>query len=147
MWSSRALEGRLSENKRNFKLSKTEVFISHDTFKTRSKITSLFSIERPDAGAKREVGLLSICYTEKASDKVEILPDHCNNGETEPSPYNRLKGAAHEWRKVGTSSYILSVIEEGYKIPFKEMPRNRKCRNNRSARDNPEFVSKEIKIL
>ena len=47
-------------NKRNFKLSKTEAFISHDTLKTRSKITSLFSIERPDAGAKREVGLLSI---------------------------------------------------------------------------------------
>ena len=44
-------------------------------------------------------------------------------------------------------SYILSVIEEGYKIPFKEMPPNQKCRNNRSARDNPEFVSKEIKIL
>ena len=134
-------------NKRNFKLSKTEVFISHDTFKARSKITSPLSIERPDAGAKREVGLLSICYTEKASDKVEILPDHGNNGEAEPSPYNRLKGAAHEWRKVGTSSYILSVIEEGYKIPFKEMPPNQKCRNNRSARDNPEFVSKEIKIL
>ena len=134
-------------NKRNFKLSKTEVFISHDTFKARSKITSPLSIERPDAGAKREVGLLSICYTEKASDKVEILPDHGNNGEAEPSPYNRLKGAAHEWRKVGTSSYILSVIEEGYKIPFKEMPPNQKCRNNRSARDNPEFVNKEIKIL
>ena len=104
-------------NKRNFQLnktesSKTEAFISHDTFKTRSKITSLFSIERPDAGAKREVGLLSICFTVKALDKVEILPDHGNNGEPEPSPYNRLKGAAHEWRKVDTSSYILSVIED-----------------------------------
>ena len=107
-------------NKRNFKLSKTEAFISHDTFKTRSKITSPLSIERPDADAKREVGLLRICYTEKASDKVEILPDHSNNGEPEPSPYNRLKGAVHEWRKAGTSSYILSVIEEGYKIPFKK---------------------------
>ena len=97
--------------------------------------------------AKREVGLLSICYTKKASDKVEIPPDHDNNGVPEPSPYNRLKGAVHEWRKVGTNSYILRVIEEGYKIPFKEMPPNQKCRNNWSARDNAEFVSKEIKIL
>ena len=92
--------------------------------KQSQRSPSLFIIERPEAGAKREVGLLSICYTEKASDKVEILPDHGNNGEAEPSPYHRLKDAAHEWRKVGTSSYILNVIEEGYKIPFKEMPPN-----------------------
>ena len=97
-------------NKRNFKFSETEALISHDTFKTKSKITSLFSIDRPDADAKREVGLLSICYTEKALDKVKILPDHGNIGKPEPSPYNRLKCAVHEWRKVSTRSYLLSVI-------------------------------------
>ena len=91
--------------------------------------------------------MLSICYTEKASDKVVILPDHGNYDEPEPSSSNRLKGAVHEWRKVGTSSYMLSVIEEAYKIPFKEMPHKQKCRNNQSAQDNPEFVSKEIKTL
>ena len=74
-------------NKRNFKSSKAGFYFS--------KITCLLSIESPDAGAKREVGLLSICNTEKASDKVEILPDHGNNGEAEPSPYNRLNGVAH----------------------------------------------------
>ena len=134
-------------HKRNFKLSKTKAFISQDTFKTKSKITSLFSIERPDADAKRDVGLLSIYYTEKASDKVKIPPDHGSNDEPEPSPYNRLKGAVHVWRKEGTSSYISSVIEEGYKIPFKEMSPNQKFRNNRSAWNNLEFESKKIKIL
>ena len=74
-------------NKRNFKLSKTEAFISHDTFKTKSKIASLFSIDRQDVNAKNKAGVLSICYTEKATDKVEILPDHGNNDEPEPVQY------------------------------------------------------------
>ena len=47
----------------------------------------------------------------------------------------------------GPISYILSFIEVGYKIPFKKKSLNHKCRNNRSACDNPEFVSKGIRIL
>ena len=37
--------------------------------------------------AKNEAGVLSICYTEKATDKVEILPDYGNNDEPEPVQY------------------------------------------------------------
>ena len=48
------------------------------------------------------------------------------------------------WGPIG---YILSVIEVGYKIPFKEISLNQKCRNNRFACDNPEFVSKESKFF
>ena len=66
---------------------------------------------------------------------------------SEFSPYNRLKNAVHVWQKAGTSRYILSVIEEGYKIPFTEIPPSQKSMNNKSARDNPGFVSDEIRNL
>jgi hypothetical protein len=48
---------------------------------------------------------------------------------------------------VSDNRYILDVVEFGYKIPFKEIPQNTFLRNNRSARDNPEFVKAEIQNL
>ena len=48
------------------------------------------------------------------------------------------------WQEAGAGRYILIVVDEGYKIPFKEVPDVQKSRNNKSARDNPEFVCKEI---
>jgi len=41
----------------------------------------------------------------------------------------------------------LSVIDEDYKIYFKEIPPSVHLRNNRSARDNSVFVSTEISKL
>ena len=63
---------------------------------------------------------------------------------SEISPYNRLKHAASVGLESGVNTYILNVVEHGYKIPFKESPPFQKSKNNKSARDNPEFVSKEI---
>ena len=56
------------------------------------------------------------------------------------SPFKRLKQCKQKWQEAGADTYIMSVIEEGYKIPFKELPERVKAKNNRSARDNPEFV-------
>ena len=39
------------------------------------------------------------------------------------------------------------MIDYGYKIPFKELPENFHAKNNKSARDNHEFVTKEIQKL
>ena len=41
------------------------------------------------------------------------------------TPIGKLKGAIHKWKNIGTSIYILQVIERGYGIPFKEIPK--KC--------------------
>jgi hypothetical protein len=38
------------------------------------------------------------------------------------TPVGKLKGAIHKWKNIGTSIYILQVIEKGYGIPFKEIP-------------------------
>ena len=41
----------------------------------------------------------------------------------------------------------MGVIKDGYKIPFKELPDPVELRNNKSARDNAQFVSEEIQKL
>ena len=77
----------------------------------------------------------------------------CDNGSVSSvdsssiSPYNRLKKNISCWKKAGADQYILSVIDNGYKIPFKETPDSFHAKNNKSARDNPDFVTKEIKNL
>ena len=77
----------------------------------------------------------------------------CDNGSvssvdsSSKSPYNRLKKNISCWKKAGADQYILSVIDNGYKIPFKETPDSFHAKNNKSARDNPDFVTKEIKNL
>ena len=63
------------------------------------------------------------------------------------SPVGRLKAAHEKWKETGVSKYILSVIEEGYKLPFKTFPPSAHIKNNRSARENVSFVSKEIQSL
>ena len=63
------------------------------------------------------------------------------------SPYNRLKNCKDKWEQAGSDPYIMSVLEEGYKIPFKQSPSTKRSNNNKSARDNPEFVTAEIENL
>jgi hypothetical protein len=58
-----------------------------------------------------------------------------------------LKGAIHKWKNIGTSIYILQVIEKGYGIPFKEIPKHVVSRNNKTTRENVDFVTNEITKL
>jgi hypothetical protein len=55
-----------------------------------------------------------------------------------------LKRHSNWWHKHETNSFILYVIDRGYKLPFAELPNPRVNKNNASARDNPEFVQKTI---
>jgi hypothetical protein len=71
-----------------------------------------------------------------------------NNGiDKSDSPVGRLKVHLPMWKKATDSRYILDVIEQGYKLPFKTIPENSEIKNNKSARDNPVFVEKEIESL
>ena len=63
------------------------------------------------------------------------------------SPVGRLKECVSQWEVAGTNDYILSVVKGGYRIPFKDLPDSVYLKNNRSARENPTFVSSEIKSL
>jgi hypothetical protein len=39
------------------------------------------------------------------------------------TPVGKLKGTIDKWKNIGTSNYILQIIERGYGIPFKEIPK------------------------
>lgn len=61
------------------------------------------------------------------------------------SPVGRLKRCFDHWQTTGACEAVLSVVSAGYKIPLKEP---KVCSsNNKSSRDNPDFVQAEIKKL
>ena len=124
-------------NKKNYKLSNNDLF-------NNESVLSLKETNCLGSDAQSSID----CYSEVSSHTVGSLNKVSEpHSKSELSPYNRLKMASKTWQEAGAGRYILSVVEEGYKIPFKEVPDVQKSRNNKSARDNPEFVSKEIKNL
>ncbi|XP_060081899.1 uncharacterized protein LOC132561188 [Ylistrum balloti] len=63
------------------------------------------------------------------------------------SPVGRLKGKSQYWADQGTIEVVQSIIERGYKIPFHEIPPRVSLSNNKTAKDNPDFVVGEITKL
>ena len=51
------------------------------------------------------------------------------------------------WNSIGAPYYILSIIENGYKLPFASSPEPVKLRNNKSAKFHAEFVDQAIHEL
>ena len=90
------------------------------------------------------------CQSKILSMDTEKVSNSIDRGKSAVtcSPVGRLKNSMHEWeKKIGASRYILSVIENGYTLPLKTTPQKVYLKNNRSARDNPNFVSEEISNL
>ena len=58
-----------------------------------------------------------------------------------------MKAANEKWKETGVSRYILLVIEEGYKLPFKTFSPSACIKNNKSAKENVSFVTEEIQSL
>ncbi|XP_021365071.1 uncharacterized protein LOC110457925 [Mizuhopecten yessoensis] len=77
---------------------------------------------------------------DKMSDNHDIF-DKVDAGK---SPVGRLKTRISYWREKGACDAVLTIVSEGYKIPFREVPTCVKLTNNKSARDDPEFVGVEI---
>lgn len=61
-----------------------------------------------------------------------------------PSVKGNLKRNVEFWKNIGSPQYILSVINEGYKIVFESMPSSTYLRNNKSALKHSEFVDEAI---
>ena len=59
----------------------------------------------------------------------------------------RLKQNIEFWRNIGANSFVLDVIENGYKIPFYSCPPKMMLKNNKSALSNAEFVVEAIADL
>lgn len=56
----------------------------------------------------------------------------------------RLRRHVQFWRSIGAPRYVLSVICEGYRLPFLQIPPVFTSRNNKSALDHSEFVNDAI---
>ena len=65
------------------------------------------------------------------------------SGSDDISPMGRLQSRYDEWQKVTNNQFILGIIKDGYKLPFKEVPEPVKLRNNKSA----QFVRSEVQNL
>ena len=61
------------------------------------------------------------------------------------SPVGRLKAYKNRWSEIRAREYVLGIIENGYKLPFKT--ERAVFQNNKSARENGSFVSDEIAKL
>ncbi|MCG7876850.1 MAG: DNA N-6-adenine-methyltransferase [Candidatus Thiodiazotropha endolucinida] len=59
----------------------------------------------------------------------------------------RLKQNIEFWRNIGANSFVLDIIENGYKIPFYSFPPKMRLKNNNSAVSNAEFVTEAIADL
>ena len=60
---------------------------------------------------------------------------------------NRVKQNLKYWEDIGASDFIISMIGEGYKIPFIDSPEPAEFKNNRSAIHKSEFVSDSLRAL
>ena len=58
-----------------------------------------------------------------------------------------LKNHIQFWRSIGTTQFILVVIDEGYRIPFCSTPPPSFLHNNKSALAHPSFVDEAISVL
>ncbi|CAH3153203.1 unnamed protein product, partial [Porites lobata] len=73
----------------------------------------------------------------------DFTSGQCNS----PSVRGCLSLCYHQWVKLGTSGFILSVVRDGYKIPFVTLPPPKVSPNNHSAVTHSHFVSEAISDL
>ena len=70
---------------------------------------------------------------------------------TDRSPLVNVKGNLRRkldfWKRIGTSKFILNVIERGYMLPFPSLPESAVFRNNRSSLAHADFVEDAIREL
>ena len=59
----------------------------------------------------------------------------------------RLKTCVNYYQQTGANQFVLSVIRHGYTIPFSTEPTPVFLKNNKTARENPEFVRNTIDDL
>ena len=66
-------------------------------------------------------------------------------------PVNNVKGNLRRnlefWKCIGTSKFIISIIERGYMLPFLSLPEPAVFRNNRSSLAHADFVEDAIREL
>ena len=97
--------------------------------------------------------LSSDVFEEEVEDIAQV---HCENESfefelTDHTPPVNVKGNLRRklefWKRIGTSKFILNVIERGYMLPFLSLPEPAVFKNNRSSLAHAEFVEDAIREL
>ncbi len=78
--------------------------------------------------------------------KVNECTTFRTNSENIVTTVGKLKERISKWTEIGANTEILSIIENGYKLPLHTMPEEVELRNNRSALEHSKFVEVEIEI-
>ena len=116
--------------------------ISLHSFVDNSDNPEVVIHDRSSGGTEVSVGSDSHCVS-----RPKCAPECADNNAQSVSPVGRLRGHITTWKNVSNDAYILDVVENGYKFPFKVDPVSIVLKNNKSARDNPDFVVSEIQSL
>lgn len=87
---------------------------------------------------------LDVCMSEHFSESKNNVCRFVATVDENVSPVGRLRGHLTKWVDIHADKYILDVIENGYKIPFKTVPKSVCLDNNKSARDNVKVVCSEV---
>lgn len=81
-------------------------------------------------------------------DVLAQVDQFTQNYELESGHSLRVKGNLKNnlvfWRSIGAPDFILSIIENGYRLPFISFPAAVKLRNNKVARIHSEFVDQAV---
>ena len=92
--------------------------------------------------------LLNSDRPDKAVEIRSLLNYEFTSGQyNSPSVRGRLSLCYDQWVKLGASGFILSVVRDGYKIPFVTFPPPKVSPNNHSAVTHSHFVSEAISDL
>ena len=73
-----------------------------------------------------------------------VIDDGDNAGNFTPNVKGRLKERLDFWKKIGAGNWVIKILSQGYALPFTSEPQPAIFRNNLSALDNTDFVTKEI---
>ena len=73
-----------------------------------------------------------------------VIDDGDNAGSFTPNVQGRLKERPGFWKEIDAGNWVIKVLSQGYALPFTSEPESAIFRNNRSALDNADFVTKKI---
>ena len=109
-------------------------------------LATILSLESPTTSQPQANQL-----NQSSEDVLAQVDQFTENYELESGHSLRVKGNLSVnlvfWRSIGAPNFILSVIENGYRLPFISLPLSVKLRNNKSARIHADFVHQAVREL
>ena len=101
-----------------------------------------------NAGDEPATGVLTDSGSEEPVRSSQLF---CSDKNTRnfsvPNVKNRLKENIQFWKNIDASPWVINIIEDGYAIPFVEMPPHAFFSNSELAFKAQDFVSSEISDL